>query len=298
MLDHFAAPHCETTSLNWGDLAWSPWVAFEGGDFTCIWNGPGVYRVRVTGQSSLMYVGQTGRNVRQRLKALRSNTLADLMPFNDPHTAAPSLWAWRDATRCTYECSGAQASADPMLRQALECWLLWQHRLAHGSSAQCNHGQFHPLYTKSRDQRSGQRGGRILESGNPPPQATPSQRPLHRKAEPDNLDWMGLEWSAWASLNSFFKMSGAALYRLRHADNSNLLYIGETLALGDRMRSHARSFNSLGSIEASYVKAPPGLSKWGLRELENDLIGGYYDAFRAAPTFQFSNGPKAAANPS
>jgi hypothetical protein len=39
----------------------------------------------------LAYIGQTGRSLRQRVCALVHGTLADAMPFNDPHTAAPRL---------------------------------------------------------------------------------------------------------------------------------------------------------------------------------------------------------------
>ena len=78
----------------------------------------GIYRVRVRGQNQLAYIGQTGRNLRERLSDLRRNTLAIEMPFNDPHTAAPSLWAWRDAEGYEYECSAFASNADVQHRQA------------------------------------------------------------------------------------------------------------------------------------------------------------------------------------
>jgi len=69
---------------------------------------PGVYRVRPADGDYLMYIGQTGRTLRQRLSELSKYRKApELMPYNDPHTAAPSLWAWRDATGLDFECSGA-----------------------------------------------------------------------------------------------------------------------------------------------------------------------------------------------
>jgi len=33
------------------------------------------------------------------------------MPWNDPHTAAPALWAWTDADGFSYECSAAPPGA-------------------------------------------------------------------------------------------------------------------------------------------------------------------------------------------
>jgi hypothetical protein len=82
---------------DWCNLNWSNWVPFDGGDFKGLHAGAGLYRIRVADRPVLAYVGQTGHDLHQRLGDLRRNVLAEAMPFNDPHTAAPSLWAWRDA---------------------------------------------------------------------------------------------------------------------------------------------------------------------------------------------------------
>lgn len=84
-------------SQNWLSFGWTEWVPFDGGDFKLLPTAAGIYRVRIRDQDRLAYIGQTGRNLRERLSDLRRNTLVKEMPFNDPHTAAPSLWAWRDA---------------------------------------------------------------------------------------------------------------------------------------------------------------------------------------------------------
>jgi hypothetical protein len=78
----------------------------------------------VRGQDQLAYIGQTGRNLRERLSDMRRDTLAKEMPFNDPHTAAPSVWAWRDAEGYEYECSAFTSDADAQRRQALKRTLL------------------------------------------------------------------------------------------------------------------------------------------------------------------------------
>src|SRR5262245_50121838 len=81
-------------------LAWSPWVGHLG-----CWRGdtipdePGVYRIRRVGQDCLDYIGQTGvggMTLRKRLGMQRGVYAAE-MPYTDPHTAAPALWAMRQA---------------------------------------------------------------------------------------------------------------------------------------------------------------------------------------------------------
>lgn len=57
------------------------------------------------GADYLVYVGQTGRSLRERLSSLRRHELSPEMPFNDPHTAAPLLWALRHAEYVNFECS-------------------------------------------------------------------------------------------------------------------------------------------------------------------------------------------------
>jgi hypothetical protein len=50
-----------------------------------------------------MYIGETRRTVHQRVNELRHTIKRkDLMPWNDPHTAAPSLRAWQDAEGFEY----------------------------------------------------------------------------------------------------------------------------------------------------------------------------------------------------
>lgn len=64
-------------------LQWSPWISFNTASFSALPAGSGVYRVRVVGHQALAYIGQTGRDLRSRLRDLRRNTLSELMSFND-----------------------------------------------------------------------------------------------------------------------------------------------------------------------------------------------------------------------
>jgi hypothetical protein len=57
---------------------------------------PGLYRIRRRGREDLDYLGQTGLTLRQRVVMLRG-VFGDVMPYRDPHTAGPGLWALRQA---------------------------------------------------------------------------------------------------------------------------------------------------------------------------------------------------------
>ena len=82
-------------SPTWLPLSWTNWAAFDGGEFKSLPTTSGIYRVRIFDQNRLAYTGETGLKLRERLSDLRRKTLARKMPFNDPDTVTPSLWALR-----------------------------------------------------------------------------------------------------------------------------------------------------------------------------------------------------------
>jgi hypothetical protein len=97
---------------NWCSLSWSPWVPFSADKRTFyeIPREPGLYRIRPAGKDCLMYIGETNRTLHQRLNNLRMDLRKKKqMPWSDPHTGAPALWAFADAEGYEYECSGRPA---------------------------------------------------------------------------------------------------------------------------------------------------------------------------------------------
>lgn len=271
---------------NWCNLTWSKWVPFDGGDFRSLHNGAGLYRIRLADQPALAYIGQTGRDLRQRLGDLRRNTLAETMPFNDPHTAAPSLWAWRDAEDYKYECAVAPSIAPRRKRLAIECWLLWKYRLETGGSTLCNYGHFHPGYIKSRNRSTKLRGGRRNDETD----RVASSSPLRLVGRPTDSGWMRLDWSGRFSLATVPAGAYPALYRIFDAKTEKLLYIGETQNFGQRMKAHGGKDWSGRAPVVSYHRLSDDVLKVHLHEMENDLIGGYFDAMGDAPELQFSGG--------
>jgi hypothetical protein len=275
---------------NWLDLQWTPWIAFDGprSNWLTLPNVSGLYRVKPKNSYSLAYVGETGLGLRDRLNVLRRGTMAELMPFNDPHTAAPNLWAWRQEEHWDYECSAATFSKSRLERKTMECFLLWRYRLEKGESTLCNHGRFHKNYQKSSDRSKNQRGYRLSESQTNPSWG-PSLKPLTLHGQPQDIDWMEIQWSTNISLkrqNSSKVPNSPGLYRIVDFNQNSLVYVGESRNLHNRFMQHSRAFaNSL----FSFSKSPDSIRKYQLHEMENDLIAAYYNQTSEVPKHQFSN---------
>src|SRR4051812_42041532 len=99
----------------WRGLSWTPWAALERQPIreTAVAQ-PGVYRIRRRGdhQGRLTYIGQTGRDLRERLLGLAAGVNGTDAPFNDPHTTAPHLWLLRQLNGAAFEFSCAALPGD------------------------------------------------------------------------------------------------------------------------------------------------------------------------------------------
>ncbi|MEZ2661650.1 GIY-YIG nuclease family protein [Aneurinibacillus aneurinilyticus] len=250
---------------------------------------PGLYRIKPVDINKLAYIGQTGRNLRERVIGhLAKHAMLEEMPFNDPHTAAPSLWAWRDAEGMKFEFSVAQVQLPDREREALECYLLWQYRLEAGESTMCNHGRFHPQYIKSSQKKQLRQGYRLpAEEQNPAGGA--SMSPLHMHGEPIDNDFMGLVWSELQPLLTTKQVIAEkkGIYKILDAITGELLYVGESQNLRQRIPNHKRK--PWGHYEPvfSYVIQLDDILPYQLKELENDLIGAWYLITGKGPVFQF-----------
>jgi hypothetical protein len=285
---------------DWSSLDWTPFLPFglSRREIREIPTGPGVYRIKVAGQDRLAYIGQTGRNLRERLGDLMRHTLADEMPFNDPHTAAPRLWSFRRSEGLDYELSAAAFGGDRPNRLGLECHLLWHYRAEYGASTLCNFGRLAPCYRTSRNRKTGLRGGLVADG--PPISQDRSLPPLSLRGLPFSSDWMGLDWSEpepFCREAIVSSASGPGLYRLMRGD-FGVVYLGQTDNLLSRLRSHSLTHRGWAIDSFSVARMTGGPSLAQRLELENDLIGGYYGDFRTVPVFQFRKPERPKTNPS
>lgn len=283
-------------SPTWGELQWTSWKPFsEPTTFKDLPTSPGIYRIRIVNGNELFYIGETGRNLRERLGDLRRNTMKETMPYNDPHTAAPTLWAWRHAEGITFECSAASVmlahneEEARRLREGLEFYLLWQYRLAFGASTRCNHGRFHHRYTKSTDRKKGFQGYRLPDTKEDNPAGGPSLPPLQLITTPFDNNWMGLSWHPFHNLIKTelgTVVASPGVYKLFDKETRELLYIGETGNLRERLRNHEKKTWGLEPPLFSFVQLPQNTPTYQRHEIENDLLGGFYAQTKQIPKFQ------------
>ncbi len=272
---------------SWCNLKWSPWISFENLS-KLIPAYSGFYKVKPINQDYLIYIGQTG-NLKRRTTTLKRECYKEVMPFRDPHTGAPCLWAWKDAEGLQFECSVTLSEITEIERKVIEHYLFWQYRLEKGESPLCSFGRFHEDYKISSNSKK-RIHGYHLEEGEKNPAGRNSQVPLFMKEYYQEKNWMGLKWT---EPNLFNKQevkclnNQPAVYKI--FTENELLYIGETKNVKKRFSDHIKKDWSFANVFFSISEQVFSIAPHQLKELENDLIAGYYEQTKKSPFFQFKN---------
>lgn len=288
------------------DFTWTPWRPLIGAwDDRSLPAAPGVYRVRRVGREDLDYVGQTGMTLRQRLAMLKGAYSAE-MPYRDPHTAGPGLWALRQQG-AAFEASAAPVVGPTPWRLGVEAVQIALHRQQHGYSPTVNFGRMPPGYRMSSGNnaklvaagkrfRGGRCGGieACHERGIAPLGAL--------RGEPQAGGWYGIAWSGWQPLGAAIEgiaTGRTGIYRIRGDDDAQLLYIGEGIVrarLSAHLKKVAAPDDSQGVIfaapqrlECSFVLSEAWTDLHRL-EIENDLIAAHTLTTAAVPAAQFHGG--------
>jgi hypothetical protein len=174
----------------------------------------------------------------------------------------------------------------------MESFLLYRYRQERGASTLCNFGRCHPRYRKSTNRKENRRGGKLADNHLDNPAGGQSMPPLPVTGTPGDRDWMGLAWSGIRPLDGETVATvppGAGLYLLFEHDTRDLVHIGQSADCAKRLRSHAIKFlHEKDLLFSVYIEEKPVLPH-NLKELENDLIGNYFELYRKAPKYQFGN---------
>lgn len=277
----------DSNSDSWGELSWSSWIPLNSplGLFQkYIIKSPGFYRIRSSQYKELVYVGQTGRNLRECTRMLGRGVYSDIdnPPWNDPHTAAPILWAYRHENHLDYELSVAFADFNTADRQCYEDYLLYLHRIEHGQSTLANHGRLHPFWTRPTNKRKGIQTKRLDNAKN-----YESIKPaIYNNKDYLNDKWLGLEWSQFKPIGDIISdiPSSSGVYRIKIGED--IVYFGESKNLKNRIISHSKNINfekSLVSVHEMFGAYP-----YQLKEREVDLIGAYYLSTKSSPKYQYN----------
>jgi len=262
---------------------------------------PGLYRIRARDDAVLGYIGQTGRSVLERLRALRG-VYGTEMPYRDPHTAGPALWAWIKRDGVELEASVAPVAADAVERKALEAVAIALHRQEHGVSPRWSFGRMPAGYAMSSGNNARlvaagtrHRGGETSDELAAHVAGVPPRGPLDGHVE--STAWCGHQWSPWRPLTAANLASvpnGEGLYRMRGAADG-LVYVGEGRVRA-RLAAHAHKLNQQSEqgrvfrrhapLEFSALLDEGWLSHQRL-ELETDLIAAHALALGRPPAAQF-----------
>lgn len=285
-------------------LRWTAWRPLPGaGRDPEIPQLPGLYRIRRVGRDDLDYIGQTGRSLRGRLGMLRG-VYAEAMPYADPHTAAPALWALRHATGCDFDASVVPIEGLVQWRKGLEALTIALYRQERGASPTVEFGRVPARYLPSsgNNARLVAAGMRIRggPGGDPHPRHEPGLAPLGPlEGDTQESGWGGHAWSDWIPLRDLAGGStprGVGLYRLRGDEGGTLLYVGEGAVPARPLAHLAKAslpdhaqggiFADQARLECSWVLDEAWLPHQRL-ELENDLIAAHLFTTGQVPAAQF-----------
>lgn len=283
-------------SIDWCGLTWTPWAPLDREGVRGSASGlPGIYRVRREGgdHPGLVYIGQTGRTLRERLLSLSSGVNGDQCPFNDPHTAAPHLWLMRTLDGIRLEFSCAPVVGDTQALHGTEDMLLWRHRVEAGHSTEANYGRFYPRYVRptNRSVRRGGPGG----TSSPGRRAAPliegivaTDFAITRPALQGDGGPLQAPWWHRAPLDREVRLpSGPAVYCVHDRAAAEPTYVGETSGLPARAMTHATRQWQLHEPQIAYMPLPARTPKHVLRELESDLLGWHFWLTGRAPAAQY-----------
>lgn len=223
------------------------------------------------------------------------------MPYRDPHTAGPALWALLQAAGTPFEVSFCPVSGDTPWRKSLEAVAIARHRKRHGRSPTVNFGRMPRGYRMSSGNNAllvaaGKRfrGGPSEEITDAHLAGQPPVRPLG--ADASGARWCGHAWSAWLPLlpETIAAMpAGEGLYRIQGCKET-MVYVGEG-GLRTRLAAHAAKLTT-SSAQGQVLKTAAPLrcsavaGPWFRHqrlELETDLIAAYVLAARRLPPAQF-----------
>ncbi len=212
------------------------------------------------------------------------------MPYRDPHTAAPCLWAIRQEDGPAFSVSYTSPPNVSMdrKRKGLEAALIAIYRKEIGESPTANFGRIIPGYRQSSSRRGGRVGG-PLSDDQVEPNTERGVEPLSWAHYQDlaHSRWMGLHWTEWQSIPEAQAEASTdnGLYRIKTTTDEILTYIGQSGNLRSRLRAHTKTYSEDHRIQ--FAVRPELGARHKREETETELIGAHYLLTDEPPRNQF-----------
>jgi hypothetical protein len=222
-------------------LVWSNWKLLSEPKAISAPSKPGLYRARDASSKTILYVGETGAKsgLGGRISQLRT-CLRDEMPYADPHTAAPALWAYLADGGGSIEISFAVFEGNKQTRMSHEAVLISQLRNSVGESPLASFGRMPDGWLKSTgNNKSLTNSGKRHRGKRDDSQIRTSSMTssLDKNRSPVDTNWGNLDWSSWNEQPPTEAFNG--IYRIRKSSQPTLVYIGEGI-VSDRLRAHLK----------------------------------------------------------
>lgn len=260
----------KVNSREWLGLEWSDWTILHSNndDITNFPKTSGLYRVRHRDREGLEYIGQTGRKIRERVRALSNNMHKEEQPGNAPHTAAPHLWELKQNIGKGFQVSVANPNIvrSEIDRYGMEYLALAQHIQQKGTAPTVNLDRENILLSLE------ERASKHTEL-----------KQLDQSKEQDVLssEWMGLDWSPRDKLANRLDLDpGKAVYKIWFPNHAPpLAYIGQAKNIKQRLYKHEKKFGRESKFSVAHVEN-------SRKTIEALLIGKHYEIKNTLPKGQ------------
>ncbi|WP_336000197.1 helix-turn-helix domain-containing protein [Halorientalis halophila] len=199
--------------INWSD--WTP--LFPTKELDVIPQEPGIYLVSHESLSGIQYVGHSRTDLRDRIRRMGYAIDSEEMPYRDPHTAAPCLWAiaqeydmdyqvcWASIGRIGGDETPASLTSTRTIGElatvnelvGLKAAYIAGYRFVSRQSPTANFGYMLPGYEQSGPSSSGKRGGKIEQDDVEPGVREETIATWDAWDDLTSDSWMGFDWETY-----------------------------------------------------------------------------------------------------
>ncbi|WP_179204629.1 AlbA family DNA-binding domain-containing protein [Halobacterium hubeiense] len=266
---------------------WSKWYSILPPDEQQIeYEGPGILRICHSKLSGIHYVGHTQDSVQNRVGSLGYELDSEEMPYTNPFSAAPCLWAIQQELGDEFFVSYYAIDEDQPA-EVLEDAYLALYRMTTAQTPTANFGRMFPLYSKSSSSARGIRGERLEE----PPVSGPVGAQELQINNIENVlsnDWLGFDWSGpveyypdrFQGFSPAFP-SYSGIFRVWEKGKGSLEAVGTARSLNSEIASAVPDSESDWLV--SYAQREVH-SRSEIKEIESLLSGAHYLATNATTT--------------